>query len=290
MVVSMTGYAREAISINGKPFSIEIKSVNSKYLDLNCLLPGFLKFREMELRKLLGEKMIRGKVECKISLENADHKNQISLNKTTIKKLYHELVALGDELKWKETSNYLEFIAKMPEATCNPEINITEREWKQLVSGCGKAIKNHSEYRKREGKAIEKDLIFRVNKIEKLIGKVKRLEPGRIKKITSKLKGLQSKYLKNSSGDNRLEEEIIYYLEKLDITEERIRLYAHCDHFKASLKEKKAMGKKLGFISQEMLREANTIGSKAGNAEIQAIIVDVKNEIEKIKEQIFNIL
>ena len=290
MVISMTGFARETVSIKGQPFSIEIKSVNSKYLDLSCLLPGFLKFREMELRKLLGKEMIRGKVECKISLDNADLKNQLSLNKPIIKKLYRELLALGDELQWKESSNYLDFIAKMPEATHNPEIKIADKEWKQIISGCTKAIKNHSEYRKREGKAIEKDMVSRINKLEKLVGKIEKLEPGRIKKIAAKLNGLQSKHLKNRLEDNRLEEEMIYYLEKLDITEERVRFFAHCDHFNATLKEKKAMGKKLGFITQELLREANTIGSKAGNAEIQKTIVEVKDEIEKIKEQIFNIL
>lgn len=181
-------------------------------------------------------------------------------------------------------------MARIPEIIQAEDKKLTEKEWQKILSGCKKAIKENALFRKTEGNALDKDLKKRLSIMETLLKKVEKQESARIQKITSKLKTAQRNHFISKFDPNRFEEEMIYYLEKLDITEERVRFIAHCDHFKSTLKGNSPNGKKLGFIAQEMLREANTIGAKAGDALIQRAVVEIKDEIEKVKEQLFNIL
>lgn len=287
----MTGYGKATGSLGPKQLSVEIRSLNSKFLDLHLKTPSSLREREIDLRNIAQEKLMRGKVELSISLAEADNPGNFHVNIPLVRQYYSEVKKIETELNLPEV-DLLSTLLQLPNVVEPIESPITEEVWAAIMEVLNEAILQFNQFRSSEGQKLEEDLSFRVNEISDLAGKVKAADKGRVDKIRERIAGnLDNLVGKEKVDQNRLEQEIVYYLEKLDITEELVRLNAHCTHFNDSLAEEGAQkGKKLGFISQEMGREINTLGSKANDADIQRQVVLMKEHLEKVKEQILNIL
>ena len=288
MVQSMTGFGKAQISIPGKSISIEIKSLNSKQQDLSVRMPGVYKSKEMQLRNRIIKSLSRGKIEFSMYVEST---NKVSNSKVNLElvKVYHEQLksVLGtDEL----TPEVLSTIMRFPDVMNSEKEEISDEEWSNILIGVDEALININEFRSDEGASLEKDMIERITSIEKGLEDVIRCDVRRIQNIKDRLNNAISEIQENLVDKNRFEQELIYYLEKLDINEEKVRLKQHCVYFKQTIENKGSMGKKLGFISQEMGREINTTGSKANDADIQKIVVVMKDDLEKIKEQVLNVL
>ena len=291
MLHSMTGYGKAEKEHEGKRITIEMKSLNSKQMDVNTRIPPYYKEKELEMRRKINSSLQRGKIELNVFVENFSADTNYSINKELAKKYFNELKALSREINEEHYSEYLPLLVKMPDVMVNEKTSLDAQEWKVLAEGLDECIGNIQEYRKAEGKELEEDFLQRINAIEQYLSDIKPYEEGRIDSVRQKLKKEVTDLLNDNQYDkNRFEQEVIYYLEKLDITEEKVRLKNHCDYFRTSLKEKSSNGKKLNFISQEIGREINTIGSKANDTDIQRIVVLMKDELEKIKEQLSNIL
>ncbi len=286
----MTGYGKADLSLKTKNFWIEIRSVNSKLLDLNLHIPNGLKSFEPELRKILPKLLERGKVDIRMGFENEPPSKEIKINKDIIKEYHKEFSKLSKELKLEGTLSINNLIS-LPKVFNQEDPRLAKTEITKINKAVKRAIQELLEFRKTEGKALEKDILKRINAIEKGIKKTDAFEKRRITKIRTRLDEHMNKNNSISKIDNnRLEQELIYYLEKFDVTEEKIRLSAHCAFFRKTVKSKTSSGKKLNFITQEIAREINTLGSKANDATIQKIVVDAKDELEKIKEQLYNVL
>lgn len=283
----MTGFGKANVSLRGKKISIEARSVNSKGLDTNFRLPNIYREKETELRNFLSDKLKRGKVDISISSDNSSEIKTVLLNKTVAKSHYKELKSLCKELKLDDAEMLLA-ILRMPDVFKTGKEELNEKDWKQILSGIGKAVNELDKFRTTEGKSLEKDLRNRLGIIAELLGFVEKLDKERIPFIKEKIRK-QVAELTDKIDQNRFEQEIIFYSEKLDITEEKVRLKTHCDYFLKTMSENEC-GRKLNFISQEIGREINTIGSKANDAEMQKIVVQMKDELEKIKEQLNNVL
>jgi uncharacterized protein (TIGR00255 family) len=289
MLLSMTGYGKESFTISGKTCNIEIKAVNSKNLDLSTRIPSFLKGRDMELRKMISSYLIRGKIDFSISISNTEKEKKI--NENVAKEYYKEIHSLSKKLGIKENFDHLGHILKMPEIYNTPNDNLSDQDWKKIIHSTKKSLKELVEFRKQEGAFLGNDILARIDNMKSLMSEVSKFENERIINIRQRIKNNISKSLTTAKIDNdRLEQELIHYIEKLDITEERVRFNGHCKYFKKTALSKESNGKKLGFVAQELGREINTIGSKANHLEIQRIVVDLKDELEKIKEQLFNVL
>jgi uncharacterized protein (TIGR00255 family) len=287
----MTGYGRAETNFNEKTILIEIKSLNGKQFDLRLNIPSLLKPYEVEIRNKLNETLFRGSVECSISVKSNGVSKPVSINTALAKSYYEPIVALANELGI-EKENLLSTLLKMPDVVSSSNEVITEEEWEAIANLLQTAIDHLIIHRKEEGKSIEKDLLERVAAIEAQQANIAVHDPQRRIKIKE---GLVKLLEQNVSADkydvSRLEQELIYYIEKIDISEERVRLTNHCVYFKDVLKETEASkGKKLSFILQEMGREINTTGSKANDIEIQKAVILMKDELEKAKEQILNVL
>lgn len=291
MLHSMTGYGKAEKEHEGKRITIEMKSLNSKQMDVNTRIPPYYKEKELEMRRKINGSLQRGKIELNVFVENFSADTNYSINKELAKKYFNELKALSSEINEEHYSEYLPLLVKMPDVLVNEKTSLDAQEWKVLAEGLDECIDNIQEYRKAEGKELEEDFLQRIKAIEQYLSDIEPYEKGRIDSVRQKLKKEVTDLLNDNQYDkNRFEQEVIYYLEKLDITEEKVRLKNHCDYFRTSLKEKNSNGKKLNFISQEIGREINTIGSKANDTDIQRIVVLMKDELEKIKEQLSNIL
>ena len=291
MLHSMTGYGRAETNFNEKTILIEVKSLNGKQFDLRLNIPSLLKPYEVEIRNKLNETLFRGSVECSISVKSNGVSKPVSINTALAKSYYEPIVALANELGI-EKENLLSTLLKMPDVVSSSNEVITEEEWEAIANLLQTAIDHLIIHRKEEGKSIEKDLLERVAAIEAQQANIAVHDPQRRIKIKE---GLVKLLEQNVSADkydvSRLEQELIYYIEKIDISEERVRLTNHCVYFKDVLKETEASkGKKLSFILQEMGREINTTGSKANDIEIQKAVILMKDELEKAKEQILNVL
>lgn len=282
----MTGFGKASANLSGKKISIEVRSVNSKQLDANFRLPNLYREKEVEIKNLFAEKLRRGKIDLSVSGESSDEKIT-SVNKSAVKYHHKELKALCRELKLDE-KDLLAAILRMPDVMKSEKETLNEKEWKQIFSSIAKATSDLDKYRMSEGKSLEKDVKTRVGEITELLHKIEEQDRERIPAIKEKIRK-QILELAGKIDENRFEQELIYYAEKLDITEEKVRLQTHCDYFLKTMNEDEC-GRKLGFISQEMGREINTIGSKANDAEIQKLVVQMKDELEKIKEQLNNVL
>jgi uncharacterized protein (TIGR00255 family) len=287
----MTGYGRAETNFNEKTILIEVKSLNGKQFDLRLNIPSLLKPYEVEIRNKLNETLFRGSVECSISVKSNGVSKPVSINTALAKSYYEPIVALANELGI-EKENLLSTLLKMPDVVSSSNEVITEEEWEAIANLLQTAIDHLIIHRKEEGKSIEKDLLERVAAIEAQQANIAVHDPQRRIKIKE---GLVKLLEQNVSADkydvSRLEQELIYYIEKIDISEERVRLTNHCVYFKDVLKETEASkGKKLSFILQEMGREINTTGSKANDIEIQKAVILMKDELEKAKEQILNVL
>jgi uncharacterized protein (TIGR00255 family) len=288
---SMTGFGKAASEFTGKKITVEIRSLNSKQLDLNLRMPYFYKEKELELRTEIGKQLERGKVDVSVYTESAQDVMPIALNKELARVYYKELSSLASELNEK-SPDLLSVVLKMPEVLkAEKEVaELDESEWKQVKTTVDKAIEEFQKFRDDEGKTLQNEFISRIGILNRLLDEVLGLDAARVENIRKRIKNNISEVIDVDKIDqNRFEQELIYYIEKLDITEEKLRLKTHLDYFTSTMSEAGA-GRKLGFISQEIGREINTIGSKANDAGIQKLVVQMKDELEKIKEQMLNVL
>lgn len=285
----MTGYGKEEATIKDKRVSIEVRSLNSKGLDVSTRMPGVYREKELSVRNLIAEKLERGKIDLSIFIESSEGIKGTQINREVVKSYYSQLKNISKDIK-QEPNDLLEIIMRLPDVMKAEREEFDESEWKHILKVMDSAIKKMDQFRMKEGKSLENELRMRIDLIQKALSKVSADDNNRITAIREKIrKGIEEMVAKDKIDNNRFEQELIYYIEKLDITEEKVRLKTHLDFFLKTMNED-ASGKKLGFISQEIGREINTIGSKANDADIQKVVVQMKDELEKIKEQLNNVL
>lgn len=290
MIRSMTGFGKASFVFETKKIQVELKALNSKQLDLNLKLPAELRHLEYDWRNIISGKLQRGKIELSLTISNTQEREGSTIDTTLAAYYLKQLKQLSETLNFELPNDIAGYLLKMPgifsaeEET--PDTELTQQTKSCLLEG----IENLDQFRLKEGKVLEADLVARINEILTLQKQVEPLEAERLQTVKQRLlRNLNDLAANTKYDENRLEQELIYYLEKFDITEEKVRLKQHCDYFLQTLSEDNA-GKKLGFISQEIGREINTMGSKANHAAIQRLVVQMKDELEKIKEQLFNIL
>ncbi|MBE2231478.1 MAG: YicC family protein [Chitinophagaceae bacterium] len=291
MLKSMTGFGRAERTVGDKTFLVDIKSLNGKQFELQLKIPAFLKPFEFDIRRLLADKLGRGSVDCMISLKDTGSAKPVSINTDLARAYYQPLAELSASLGL-DTSNILSTLVKLPEVITPSSDTLTDTEWQQFQAVLEAAAASLTAHRLDEGRSLEEDLQLRIRNILQLQAEVIQLEPLRQQKIREGITRLLEENVGRENYDgNRLEQELIYYIEKIDISEEQVRLKNHCDYFLSVLAEaEESKGKKLSFILQEIGREINTTGSKAYDASIQKCVVLMKDELEKAKEQVLNVL
>ncbi len=287
----MTGYGKAHCQLKNKDVSIEVRSLNGKNLDINLKIPPAYKDKDQIIRSLLAGELQRGKIELLINVDNLGSDVPYVLNKTLFEKYFTEVSDLSNDLGAPVSTELIPAILRLPEVIQQENVTTDEEEWTAVLGAIKEALKLANAYRASEGAHLREDFSNRIHNISNLLKSIEPLEAKRIEAVKQKLhKALDAMKEENSYDTNRFEQELIYYLEKMDITEEKVRLQKHLDYFSDTLNAQDSSGKKLAFISQEMGREINTIGSKANDADIQKIVVEMKDELEKIKEQLMNIL
>ncbi|MBT5859449.1 MAG: YicC family protein [Flavobacteriales bacterium] len=289
MIQSMTGYGKAELNLSNANFTIEVRSLNSKQIDVNVKMSSVYRDKEIGLRKLLSEKLQRGKIELSIWREKSESSTKYKVNTEAIKEYYNQILNLQKELGL-DKSDIIPTLLKMPETLIKGDEKVDENEWEEVVKGIDLAINNLLQFRLDEGEKLEEDVSSRINKLTVLLKEIEPFAKGRIEKVKKSLSEKLAELDNKNIDENRFEQELIYYLEKQDITEEQVRLDAHLNYFIETMKTDFPNGKKLGFIGQEIGREINTIGSKSADAGMQKIVVQMKDELEKIKEQLLNIL
>jgi len=291
MIKSMTGYGLASTDHENVKFAVEIKSLNSKFLELNLKLPRAFSDKELLLRNICSKEIERGKVSVSINIERSEENLKgATINAALLSKYYKQLEEINIQLG-VNSNNLLQAVLNFPEVISYSDEDVNENDWDILNNTFIKALESFNQFRLAEGVVLKTDLELRIKNILQFFSEIEVLEPLRIPQIRSRLNQfLEDNVGKINVDQNRLEQELIYYIDKLDITEEKIRLRSHCDYFIETLKSKDANGKKLGFISQEIGREINTMGAKANDAQIQQLVVGMKEELEKIKEQLLNVL
>lgn len=285
MIMSMTGFGKTEAQWEDKSLSIEIRSLNSKSADVNLRTPSYLREIDTEIRKRIAQKLHRGKIDLNIFIEFNGKNAPTAINASVVK----EYMAQLKQIEENNEIDHLAIAMRLPDTLSSERNTLQEDEKKAIFNLLDDAIKNIETYRLDEGKVLEKDFLLRLDLIETYLEEAIKIDPERSKKIEVKLR-TSLEELKIEIDSNRFEQELIFYLEKFDITEEKVRLQTHLDYFKKVLKNDFPNGKKLGFIAQEIGREINTIGSKANHSELQKIVVQMKDELEKIKEQLLNVL
>ena len=298
MIQSMTGYGKAELNLTNANFTIEVRSLNSKQIDANVKMSSIYRDKEIGLRKLLSEKLQRGKIELSIWRESSVSNAKYTLNTDLIKEYHQQILEIRKELGTNSNAftiksfeaDIIPTLLKMPEAMIKGEDKTGENEWGEIEKGIDIAIGNILQFRLEEGEKLEADITARINKLSTLLVDIAPFAKGRIEKVKKSLADKLAEIDTKNIDENRFEQELIYYLEKQDITEEQVRLDAHLSYFIKTMKADAPNGKKLGFIGQEIGREINTIGSKSSDAEMQKIVVEMKDELEKIKEQLLNIL
>lgn len=287
----MTGYGRVTFELNGKNTVIELRALNSKAFDLNLRIPNILREHEMDIRNIISREVVRGKIDCIIAYEQFDDQKNGELNKPIIKDYYRQLKELANELA-TDDSRIFELIFRLPNVITTSKEELTNEQWQHVQMLIDNVCRSVQAFRQMEGEQLKSDLILRNKLINNVLTQIELLDPERVVNFKNSLMtDLRASLAADQVDLNRFEQEVIYYLEKMDITEEIIRLRSHCNYFDEVLMEPVAeKGKKLGFITQEMGREINTIGSKAYHAEMQKCVVGMKDELEKIKEQLNNVL
>lgn len=285
MIYSMTGYGKSVLQLPTKKITIELKSLNSKNLDLNARMPSIYREKELAIRKILADKLVRGKIDFSIYVEATAEDTSTQINTPVVKQYMKQLreVVNSDDLE------LLKMAVRFPDALNTVREEIDENEWQAIEKEIINAITDLNNYRLNEGKVLEQDFNNRVIEISKILDQIIAMDPERVEGVRERLlKGVEE--LKEKYDENRFEQELVYYIEKFDITEEKVRLKNHLNYFTESINSDDSNGKKLGFISQEMGREINTIGSKSNYAAMQQLVVQMKDELEKIKEQLLNVL
>jgi len=287
----MTGYGKATATLQKRVVTVEIKALNSKYLDLYVRMPQLYRAKELVLRQSLTKKLVRGKVELNINVEELGEQSSCKLNVVLIKQYYTQLKEAMAELN-VENEQLMNAVMRLPDVTMSEKNDADEQEWEQVMNLVEEALIKFNGFREQEGSALEKDFVSNVNSITEFLAQIEKAAPERIETIKLRIEQQLNEFKERIKVDvNRFEQEVLYYIEKLDVNEEVVRLKSHCKQFLQELKNNKTTkGKKLGFIAQEIGREINTIGSKANNAEIQNYVVKMKNELEKIKEQVLNIV
>jgi uncharacterized protein (TIGR00255 family) len=281
----MTGYGKATLELPRKKISIEIKTLNSKNLDLNVRLPSCYREKELELRSKLSQLLVRGKVDFSIFIDTNGGETTTTINKEVINNYIDQL----REIAITSPENTLEIAMRLPDALKSEREELDENEWIEIEKTINKAVAEVNQFRSDEGMVLKQDFSDRIKTIQKLSEQVVELDKERLKLVREKLEKSIAD-IKQNVDENRFEQELIYYLEKLDITEEKVRLNNHLDYFLQELTSDVSNGKKLGFISQEIGREINTLGSKSNFAPMQQVVVQMKDELEKIKEQLLNVL
>ena len=285
MIQSMTGYGKSVFQLPTKKISIELKSLNSKSLDLNARMPSMYRAKELDIRKLIAKQLVRGKVDFSLYVEITGEDISSKINKTVVNQYIKQLKDVVDG----DTTELLKMAIRLPDAVTTEREEIDEDEWVLIAKEINTAIAHIKTYRKDEGAILKQDFEQRISTLRTLLNRVITMDPERIDGVRARLeKGIAD--IKEKVDENRFEQELVYYIEKFDITEEKVRLDNHLDYFTSSLNSEDSNGKKLGFISQEIGREINTIGSKSNYAPMQKLVVQMKDELEKIKEQLLNVL
>lgn len=285
MIMSMTGYAKKETQLEEKRISIEIRALNSKNADIHLRTPSYIRELDIEIRKRLASRMNRGKIDLNIHVEFSEQNLPTKINTPVIKSYMQQLETIGDST----ISERLSIAMRLPDTLATGREEISSQEKDVIFKLLESVIEDIKSYRLDEGAELEKDFLLRIDLIEEHLEAIKKIDPERISKIEHKLRD-SLEGLKIEVDVNRFEQELIFYLEKFDITEEKVRLKNHLDYYRKIMKSNVPVGKKLGFITQEIGREINTIGSKANHAELQKIVVQMKDELEKIKEQLLNVL
>ncbi len=286
MILSMTGFGKASLQLSTKKITVEVKSLNSKGLDLNTRMPSIFRENELALRNLLALKLERGKVDFSLFVEVTGEDTSSKINVPIVKAYMAQMKAI---LPNADDTELMKMAIRMPDTMKTEREEIDENEWKQIQIVIDEAIENMLSFRKSEGASLEKEFTLRIENIRSYMNQALVLDPERVTNIKERLQTAIDE-LKVNVDTNRFEQELIYYLEKLDITEEKVRLTNHLDYFLQTLNGSEANGRKLGFITQEMGREINTMGSKSNHAEMQKLVVMMKDELEKIKEQVLNVL
>ncbi|HQW84623.1 MAG TPA: YicC family protein [Ferruginibacter sp.] len=291
MLKSMTGFGRAEQTENDKTFLVEVKALNGKQFELQLRLPPLLRPYEFEIRNTLQEQLVRGTIDCMITIKQNGTSKPVNINTDLIKAYYTQIESLATELKI-DTNSVLSALLRLPEVVTPTNDVLSESDFNGFNKVLQEALNNLNQHRSDEGAVLEHDLITRINNINEQEEAILKLEPNRKARIKDEINNLLEKHVgKENIDNNRMEQELIYYMEKIDIHEEQIRLRQHCEYFKSIIKEpEEGKGKKLSFILQEIGREINTTGSKAYDADIQKCVVNMKNELEKAKEQVLNIL
>ena len=291
MIKSMTGYGKAEFETGNKKITIELKSLNSKQLDVNTRIPALYREKDIVIRKVILEKLVRGKFDFSLYIENLGKGSNSAINESIIADYYSQLSAIQEKLGLPVTEEIMKSIMRLPDTVKTVYEELDEEEWNVIFSNFKQVVEAVDQFRIQEGDALEKDIRANIAEIESLSVQVTPFEKQRIETVKNKITDSLKEFELNGNLDkNRFEQELVYYLEKLDVNEEKVRLANHCSYFLETLDSSAAVGKKLGFIAQELGREINTLGSKANESNIQRIVVQMKDSLEKIKEQLLNVL
>ena len=292
MIQSMTGYGRAITELSDKKIHVEIKSLNSKSMDLSTRIAPIYREKEIEIRNEVSKQLERGKVDFSLWVEKKENTEaSVVINQSLLTSYYKQIVEASEKLNIALPTDWFQTLLRMPDVMGKPEVQeLSEEEWKEVSTTITEAITNLTEFRKQEGKALEKKFLENIANIRKLLEAVTPFEKERVEKVRERITDALEKAIAIDYDKNRLEQELIYYIEKLDINEEKQRLTNHLNYFIKTMESDSGQGKKLGFIAQEMGREINTLGSKSNHAEMQKIVVQMKDELEQIKEQVLNVM
>ena len=290
MIKSMTGYGKAECELSQKKVTIEIKSLNSKQMDLNTRISLLFRDKDLEIRRELSDKLIRGKVDFILYTESLGDESATKINAGIVRSYYKQMEEISASLNIQLDNNILQTILTLPEVVKNDRQELDEQEWKNILGKISEAIVSLDHFRIQEGAVLKMDLVSNIQSITSLLSEVDQYEKERVTRIKEKIyEGLKDISIEQVN-ENRLEQEMIFYLEKMDVNEEKVRLLNHCNYFLETLELDEPVGKKLGFIAQEIGREVNTLGSKANHMEMQKLVIRMKDSLERIKEQLLNVL
>lgn len=291
MIQSMTGYGKAVAEVQNKKIAIEVKSLNSKQLDLNTRISSYYRSKELEIRSQLAQKVGRGKVDFSLQMESLDTEQTPRINQEVLTAYYEQIKQISAQTGIAQPADWYSVLLRMPDVLKNEQKELSDEEWAEATQIIDQAIAAFTAFRSQEGKGLQTFFMQKIANIRELLAEVPQYEATRVEKIRTRLEeNLRALDDKITYDANRLEQELIFYIEKLDISEEKQRLTNHLNYFVETMEKESMAGKKLGFIAQEMGREINTLGSKANHSELQIIVVKMKDELEQIKEQVLNVL
>ena len=287
----MTGYGKAEFEVGNKKITLELKALNSKQLDINTRIPTLYREKDLVIRKEISEKLVRGKFDFSLYIENLGEESNSAINEGIVSDYFNQMSRVYEKLGLPVTEEMMQSVMRLPDTVKTVYEQLDEQEWENIYANLIKVLEDVDRFRSQEGIALNEDVRSNVAEIEELLEQVASFEKQRIENVKNRIQDSLKEFDLNGNLDkNRFEQELIYYLEKLDINEEKVRLKNHCEYFLETLATDKAIGKKLGFIAQEIGREINTLGSKANESNIQRIVVQMKDALERIKEQLLNVL